>query len=114
MIEISVERLGGAHFGAAQSGSLTAGTAATTTASHRLATHRSRGGKLARMKLNSNGRWEIYGGIDRSQTFELTARDLVYVEVEVAGHDQLQPTRIEFDRAACARKSLADSNAART
>lgn len=66
------------------------------------------------MKLNSNGRWEIYGGIDRSQTFELTARDLVYVEVEVAGHDQLQPTRIEFDRAACARKSLADSNAART
>ena len=64
------------------------------------------------MKLNSNGRWEIDGGIDRAQTFEFTVGDLVYVEV--AGHDQLQPTRIEFDRAACARKSLADSNAART
>ena len=49
------------------------------------------------MKLNSIGRWEIYGGIDRARTIELTAGDLVYVEV--AGHDQLQPTRIEFDRA---------------
>ena len=59
------------------------------------------------MKLNSNGRWEIYGGIDRAQTIELTAGDLVYVEV--AGHDQLQPTRIEFDQAACCYISVDDN-----
>lgn len=50
------------------------------------------------MKLNSIGRWEIYGGIDRARTIELTAGDLVYVEVD--GHDHLQPTRIEFNGAA--------------
>lgn len=49
---------------------------------------------MARIKMNAVGRWEIYGGMDRLRTVELTSGDVVYVEV--AGIDALQPTRIEF------------------
>ena len=49
---------------------------------------------MARMRVNANGRWEIYGGIDRLKVGEV-------IHVEVEGHDGLEPTRIEFEQAAC-------------
>ena len=48
---------------------------------------------MARMKVNSLGRWEIYGGIDTAK-HEVTSGDVIFVEVE--GHNELKPTRIEF------------------
>jgi hypothetical protein len=53
---------------------------------------------MARMRINANGRWELYGGLDRLATIEITSGDIIYVEVE--GRDGLQPTRIEFDHQA--------------
>ncbi len=48
---------------------------------------------MARMTVNAIGRWELYGGIDNVKD-EVTSGDVIYVEVE--GHTELLPTRIEF------------------
>lgn len=48
---------------------------------------------MARLRWNDIGRWEIYGGIDAAP-YEVTSGAVIYVEVD--GHDELQPTRIEF------------------
>ena len=50
---------------------------------------------MARLRMNANRRWEIYGGIDNSHAAdEVTSGEVIYVEVD--GHDALLPTRIEF------------------
>jgi hypothetical protein len=44
-------------------------------------------------RVNDSGRWEIYGGIDTAR-HEVRSGNVIFVEVE--GHDELKPTRIEF------------------
>ena len=51
---------------------------------------------MARLCMNGNGRWEIYGGMMPLHVVEITSGDVIYVEVD--GLDGLEPTRIEFVR----------------